>query len=320
MAALDVIVREAGGRFTSLDGRDGPTGGNALASNGILHDTVLGFLGSVGPHRDRPTARRTTRPSPASRTAQPPAAPCTTSARAGVRRLRSRAAELARTCPRSAPEPRRTTSRSSVRARPAARPGRTTRSRRRRRWAGCRSTASPTGSSGCQAQVPSWVPSELQPGHDDARRRRTPRGEGPHRRKPRRQTNQNAPSASGRSARSSAVRRPQPERHHDHRTPPARSRRRTNGRVPEREGGEVDQAVPGRDVGRHVVEAVDVDLEPGAEGVLHDGRERDDDQRLGPHQRRAPAQRERAARPRSPRPAAAASSGCRRGRASEHDA
>ncbi len=47
MAALDVIVREAGGRFTSLDGKDGPTGGNALATNGILHETVLGFLGSV---------------------------------------------------------------------------------------------------------------------------------------------------------------------------------------------------------------------------------------------------------------------------------
>ena len=47
MAALDVIVREAGGRFSSLDGRDGPTGGNAIATNGILHDTVLGFLGSV---------------------------------------------------------------------------------------------------------------------------------------------------------------------------------------------------------------------------------------------------------------------------------
>jgi histidinol-phosphatase len=49
MAALDVIVREAGGRFSGLDGRDGPTGGNALASNGILHDTVLGFLGTVEP-------------------------------------------------------------------------------------------------------------------------------------------------------------------------------------------------------------------------------------------------------------------------------
>ena len=52
MAALDVIVREAGGRFTSLDGRDGPTGGNALATNGMLHETVLGFLGSVDARHD----------------------------------------------------------------------------------------------------------------------------------------------------------------------------------------------------------------------------------------------------------------------------
>ena len=47
MAALDVIVREAGGRFTSLDGTDGPLGGNALATNGHLHDAALSFLGSV---------------------------------------------------------------------------------------------------------------------------------------------------------------------------------------------------------------------------------------------------------------------------------
>ena len=47
MAALDVIVREAGGRFTSLAGRDGPHGGNALASNGMLHEVALGFLGAV---------------------------------------------------------------------------------------------------------------------------------------------------------------------------------------------------------------------------------------------------------------------------------
>jgi len=47
MAALDVIVREAGGIFTSLDGEPGPTGGNALASNGKLHDQALAFLGSV---------------------------------------------------------------------------------------------------------------------------------------------------------------------------------------------------------------------------------------------------------------------------------
>ena len=46
MAALDVIVREAGGRFSSLDGTDGPWGGNALASNGHLHEAALAFLGT----------------------------------------------------------------------------------------------------------------------------------------------------------------------------------------------------------------------------------------------------------------------------------
>ena len=37
MAALDVIVREAGGKFTNLDGKDGPHGGSAISSNGLLH-------------------------------------------------------------------------------------------------------------------------------------------------------------------------------------------------------------------------------------------------------------------------------------------
>lgn len=41
MAALVPIVTEAGGRFTSLEGVDGPFGGNALASNSILHSEVL---------------------------------------------------------------------------------------------------------------------------------------------------------------------------------------------------------------------------------------------------------------------------------------
>ncbi|WP_426298527.1 histidinol-phosphatase [Arthrobacter sp. R-11] len=41
MAALVPIVTEAGGRFTSLDGKDGPFGGNAVASNSILHSEVL---------------------------------------------------------------------------------------------------------------------------------------------------------------------------------------------------------------------------------------------------------------------------------------
>jgi histidinol-phosphatase len=47
MAALDVIVREAGGAFTSLSGEDGPWGGNALATNGHLHDVALSFLGAL---------------------------------------------------------------------------------------------------------------------------------------------------------------------------------------------------------------------------------------------------------------------------------
>ncbi|MGG5751677.1 histidinol-phosphatase [Zafaria sp. Z1313] len=41
MAALVPIVTEAGGRFTSLEGEDGCFGGNALATNGLLHDPVL---------------------------------------------------------------------------------------------------------------------------------------------------------------------------------------------------------------------------------------------------------------------------------------
>ena len=57
MAALDVIVREAGGRFTSLDGTDGPFGGNALATNGHLHEAALAFLGSLPDDDDDPDSR-----------------------------------------------------------------------------------------------------------------------------------------------------------------------------------------------------------------------------------------------------------------------
>ena len=46
MAALVPIVTEAGGRFTSLAGEDGPFGGNALATNGLLHDAALDALGT----------------------------------------------------------------------------------------------------------------------------------------------------------------------------------------------------------------------------------------------------------------------------------
>lgn len=44
MAALVPIVTEAGGRFTSLHGDDGPWGGNAVVTNGLLHDEVLARL------------------------------------------------------------------------------------------------------------------------------------------------------------------------------------------------------------------------------------------------------------------------------------
>ena len=47
MAALAPIVIEAGGRFTSLTGRTGVNGGNAVSSNGLLHDEILARLGDV---------------------------------------------------------------------------------------------------------------------------------------------------------------------------------------------------------------------------------------------------------------------------------
>ena len=36
LAALDILVREAGGMFTSVDGHPGPHGGSAVATNGLL--------------------------------------------------------------------------------------------------------------------------------------------------------------------------------------------------------------------------------------------------------------------------------------------
>jgi histidinol-phosphatase len=48
MAALDLIVREAGGKFTSLDGVDGPFGPNAISSNGALHSAIVTALNNEG--------------------------------------------------------------------------------------------------------------------------------------------------------------------------------------------------------------------------------------------------------------------------------
>ncbi|MCA0252217.1 MAG: histidinol phosphatase [Actinobacteria bacterium] len=44
MAAPSIVVAEAGGRFTNLDGQNGPHGPGAIATNGLLHDEVIGRL------------------------------------------------------------------------------------------------------------------------------------------------------------------------------------------------------------------------------------------------------------------------------------
>ncbi|OMC57641.1 histidinol-phosphatase [Mycobacterium sp. IS-836] len=46
LAPLDILVREAGGTFTGLDGSAGPHRGSAVATNGLLHDQVLARIGS----------------------------------------------------------------------------------------------------------------------------------------------------------------------------------------------------------------------------------------------------------------------------------
>jgi len=46
LAALDILVREAGGTLTGLDGTAGPHRGSAVATNGLLHQQVLGTLRS----------------------------------------------------------------------------------------------------------------------------------------------------------------------------------------------------------------------------------------------------------------------------------
>ena len=45
IAGVAVIVTEAGGRFTGVDGVDGPAQGSGVATNGLLHEQVLGYIG-----------------------------------------------------------------------------------------------------------------------------------------------------------------------------------------------------------------------------------------------------------------------------------
>jgi histidinol-phosphatase len=44
VAAAQVLVEQAGGRFTDLDGVARHDGGTALSSNGLLHDAALTLL------------------------------------------------------------------------------------------------------------------------------------------------------------------------------------------------------------------------------------------------------------------------------------
>ena len=47
MAALDIIVREAGGSFTSINGEPGPHHGSGLSTNGLLLDQVVKHLNAA---------------------------------------------------------------------------------------------------------------------------------------------------------------------------------------------------------------------------------------------------------------------------------
>jgi histidinol-phosphatase len=44
MAALDIIVREAGGRFTNMAGSDGSLGGSGLSTNSAIHEKIVSRL------------------------------------------------------------------------------------------------------------------------------------------------------------------------------------------------------------------------------------------------------------------------------------
>ena len=44
MAALEIIVREAGGKFTNTAGQNGPFGGSGVSTNGLLHNAVINGL------------------------------------------------------------------------------------------------------------------------------------------------------------------------------------------------------------------------------------------------------------------------------------
>lgn len=48
LAPMPVIISEAGGRFTALDGSAGFDRGHGLATNGLVHDDLLAIFGTGG--------------------------------------------------------------------------------------------------------------------------------------------------------------------------------------------------------------------------------------------------------------------------------
>jgi histidinol-phosphatase len=50
-AAVETVIREAGGRFTDWQGRERIDSGEGIASNGLVHDAALAIL-----RRSRPDA------------------------------------------------------------------------------------------------------------------------------------------------------------------------------------------------------------------------------------------------------------------------
>jgi histidinol-phosphatase len=49
IAALQVIVEEAGGKFSDFAGERRLDGGNAVSSNGLVHDQVIAALSGTVP-------------------------------------------------------------------------------------------------------------------------------------------------------------------------------------------------------------------------------------------------------------------------------
>jgi histidinol-phosphatase len=52
LAPMPVILAEAGGRFTDLDGAPGPGNGSGVATNGHVHDELLALLGGASARVD----------------------------------------------------------------------------------------------------------------------------------------------------------------------------------------------------------------------------------------------------------------------------